>query len=520
MTEIIKIYGSPGTGKTYFLRNAALKNGSGLYIVFNRSMKAEAESLFPDTIEVRTLHSLCYSLLELKPSNIVTNEMKKQFMLDHGVGINEADLEEQDIEGVYGTSSAGGRLFALMDKARHSKEPMEEPDPRDFDGDIYELAYDWEKFKGDRLDYTDFIAEVAKRKVSRYPEYLYIDEAQDFTPLEWDVINMLISNTGSTAYIAGDDHQKIYSMLGVKDDFYEHPATNEIILDESYRMNRAIWDHAVQLESRMTKIKNRDIKVREGGEVGFMELPEMLDFLKNTQERTFILSRTKYSLMGMYNKNGVLIQPGIRHILINQGIPFRVLNDMHAGLSPWTESFISKYNTFIDYIKKGEMDRTEALKFAISFPAETKTKNIRLKTGVKAKLKAFLGQQGLGDTISISEFNEWFTEPPEPEDILREAFTATQRHTIIQYGMRRPPKFQDIKLFIDTIHASKGMEAINVFIDTAITPRVEDSLESDDYDTVSDEFKVWYVGATRAMERLYYFNSGVTDAEFPAENYI
>jgi len=88
------------------------------------------------------------------------------------------------------------------------------------------------------------------------------------------------------------------------------------------------------------------------------------------------------------------------------------------------------------------------------------------------------------------------------------------------YGEIRPPDIRDITIFADTIHSSKGMEADTVFIDKAVSGRVRDSLINDDDAIVSDEYKVWFTGATRSRNRLFYFDSGVFDYKFPVGDFL
>jgi hypothetical protein len=66
-----------------------------------------------------------------------------------------------------------------------------------------------------------------------------------------------------------------------------------------------------------------------------------------------------------------------------------------------------------------------------------------------------------------------------------------------------PVKTQDLeKVRVLTIHGAKGAEADTVFLHTGITPKINKSIKIPGPDSEA-EARVWYVGITRAKERLY-----------------
>lgn len=58
------------------------------------------------------------------------------------------------------------------------------------------------------------------------------------------------------------------------------------------------------------------------------------------------------------------------------------------------------------------------------------------------------------------------------------------------------------KCRVMTIHGSKGLEALAVFLHTAITPKIQKAIVIPGKESQA-EARVWYVGVTRAMEQLY-----------------
>jgi len=517
MVKIHKIFGSPGTGKTTYLAKKAEEFGTGWYIVYNRAMQRDAVERFSNTIEVKTLHSTCYNLLGLRDKDVLPPEKVTGFLREHGIETFDQDFRE---EGFYNGSSLGGRVMNEIDKARNTYSSPGDVDG--FDGDIVALWEEYRDWKGQLYDYTDMLEYVDRSEdYTIYPEYLFVDEAQDYTPLMWHVIDKFIRNTANDVFIAGDEYQKIYGMRGVGDDFFLHNQDEEIILTKSFRLKRAVYDHAFRMSDMMINIHPREIDVQEGGEVGEMEMEEMIDYLRTHRgERIFVLGRTKYTFLGL-RKNEVMVRPGLKHILTAAGIPYLTLNDMHSGLTPWSAKFIDKFNAYLDYVDNKQISRESAIKFALKFPAETASHGkVRLKHGVKAMLERLAKGVRPGEMMDVSEMNEWFTTVPTHNDLFNEIFTSAQRSAVMGYGEIRPPDIRDITIFADTIHSSKGMEADTVFIDKAVSGRVRDSLVNDDDAIVSDEYKVWFTGATRSRNRLFYFDSGVFDDKFPVEDFL
>ena len=516
MPKIKKVYGSPGTGKTSYLIDSARNSYTGLYIVFNKSMQEDAKLRFPNSIEVKTLHSLCYELLELDDKDIFTNKEIVDFMNDMGIDMENGDVDQE--EGYFNSTNVGGRILMSINKSRNNFQPIEPVDG--FDGDIYELYHKYRDSMGARYDFTRMIEDVAfNQNLSAYPYNLYIDEAQDLTPLQWIVVKRLIENTSNEVIIAGDDYQKIYTMLGVMDDFYNFKADEEIVLNKSYRMNRAVYNFSNKLSKMMINIKPRELEVREGGLVEYVDYETMLSMLNqliDTNKKVFILTRTKFNIL----KIGSI--GGIANDLIENGIPFLSINPSHAGFSPWSsDEFIEKYNTAIELFTKGSALRDRVVKLAKHFPVED-PKNIHtsLRKGIKSKITSKTNNNMLDPLITFNEFKSWFTTPVDFQDVVREAFTDRQKRVINAVGLNAPTDKSQIHIYLDTIHSVKGLEADIVFIDVAVPDRIYRMLTSPDPNDVSDEYKVWYVGATRAKDELYFFNSGLFNSSFPIDEYL
>ena len=101
-------------------------------------------------------------------------------------------------------------------------------------------------------------------------KYLMLDEAQDTSPISWDIVKCLVKNTKCNFFVVGDKKQSIYSFQGAKIEEFEKNAkvfsdisnennmlfNNEIALNTSYRSIKKILD----LADKLCNSNNYDIR--------------------------------------------------------------------------------------------------------------------------------------------------------------------------------------------------------------------------------------------------------------------
>jgi DNA helicase II / ATP-dependent DNA helicase PcrA len=62
-------------------------------------------------------------------------------------------------------------------------------------------------------EFSDMISEFVKKDKCPSLDVVFLDEAQDLSPLQWDMF-FYIESRCKRSYIAGDDDQTIYSFQG------------------------------------------------------------------------------------------------------------------------------------------------------------------------------------------------------------------------------------------------------------------------------------------------------------------
>ena len=96
------------------------------------------------------------------------------------------------------------------------------------------------KFKQQKglKDFTDLIEEFIEKKIKSTFKVLFIDEAQDLSKIQWEMVRQIWQDVEKT-YIAGDDDQAIFKWAGADVDHFislKKEVDKIETLDQSYRI--------------------------------------------------------------------------------------------------------------------------------------------------------------------------------------------------------------------------------------------------------------------------------------------
>ncbi|MBT8489902.1 MAG: UvrD-helicase domain-containing protein, partial [Deltaproteobacteria bacterium] len=228
MTEpnIGKITGPPGCGKSTEIMRLILRACDKYFpneigaVSFTNAAVEEIRTRIARTVKidksviknVRTLHSHCFKLLGLSKTDVAESHMaefnaeypqyrisissddipdEKDFMLDKKIRRNEVCFNEMQI--------MRNRLVPVKKWNLDTRI-------------IYEKWSAWMK-ESKYIDFTGMLEQVLERELIPSIRILFVDEAQDLTPLQYAIIKKWSTNTVSTIY-AGDSDQCIFRFSG------------------------------------------------------------------------------------------------------------------------------------------------------------------------------------------------------------------------------------------------------------------------------------------------------------------
>lgn len=211
----VMLIGAPGTGKTYELIELIkqVKPEKFAFLSFTRRAAREAwtrlSSIYNESElkYIRTIHSLCFDLLGLKTSQVLSYKHIMEFANQYGYEFTPRAASMED-----------GTWYGMTDDDIEYRTmqiqiaKMEELNP--FDSG---MLRSYNQFKTERqlIDFHDMIRLVLE-KPELVPKFdlVCIDEIQDLSPLQMQLVYSLLHRANATIF-AGDGDQMIFEWAGV-----------------------------------------------------------------------------------------------------------------------------------------------------------------------------------------------------------------------------------------------------------------------------------------------------------------
>jgi len=463
---IKKFYGPPGTGKTEKLIRRALayiRIGTPIkrigYFAFTKKAALEAKERMlnrnrqfqkKDLKYFQTLHSLAFHTLGLNEENV----MQDYHYDDLGKELSISVKAKRDLDSSpYLTCD--NEYFQIITKAREKDiEVWDEYCTGEYSKDIRpnilkHVAANYIKYKksNNLIDFTDMIHQfIQKKDLCPQFDVVFIDEAQDLSPIQWQMFDILKSNT-KDMYLAGDDDQAIYAWAGADvDRFIQEPAT-EVVLKKSRRVPVQIQDLSNIIVSRIEGLRaTKDYfpKSEEGSCIKINNL-DNVDLYK---DNWLILTRTIDKSIKIAKE------------LKQKGLYFE---------NKYIKSYSSKlYKAAIYYSRWSEGQDLE----------QTQKEDVE-------------------DYMSDDNWNElvpWY-----------EAFDKAnneEKNYIRLLLSNKEVLNEDARIKISTIHAAKGGESENVLLVLDNARKIREAVVKSSKKR-DEEHRVWYVGVTRSKRNLY-----------------
>lgn len=328
----------------------------------------------------------------------------------------------------------------------------------------------------------------------RFP-YLFIDEFQDITPVQYRLFQLLTRKDGQWMVI-GDPNQSIYGFRGAGADFFdrlrrEYPSLTEVHLTETFRLNQTILTASSRVlegasQNRLVPLATSrkgepqvpvaalSCAVEEGDYIARLVEEEMggLDLLAKGQGPYSRSGQDKprsfadFAVLYRLHAQGDLLAKAF----LKKGIPFKKIQEVHWAERPEIRLFLKKLRS----IPSLDFSPGAAVEKVLS-------ENAQLQS---------LEDEGIEALKKLRLWAATFKGPLEE-------FIET---LAIQTGLDTyEPDQETVKLL--TLHASKGLEFPLVIIAGCEENLLPLSLlkESDP----EEERRLFYVGVTRAKEKLF-----------------
>lgn len=479
MPNVTVVYGTAGTGKTSWLIDQLATDAEmgvrSVFYTFSTSAADEIkERLDNRGIELNkflrsisgTIHSLALTSTIGVPQYSI-DQVPYYFLRKYHIPYSHSPFD---------TAKKGDIFLTMTTYAIHRAKSTE---PTDIERHLYAyrarfgglnvdevmgLYKRYLEFKANKgfVDFNDVLVRYFYSESGVSAEKVYVDEAQDLSPLLFSIIMDKIE--ADEYYFIGDPLQNIYEdLLGSDPNLFLDQADHEILLTNGYRVPERVFSYVLK-ESRPPSYLQAlysSVSQPSGGTVKVV-LMLKIEYLARII-RIYAENGKKVAVLVPKNRQVVALSKALlRYGIFSQGFKAR---------SP--VGFVSVIiDVFEEIEEEGRLSET----------TEEKLKKTFSKFDDLRNLLSVLTSPLFGPSYKRAYFSEWLT-----------------RHKIVPYGFKVSPNFV-ANVYVDTIHSAKGREADVIIL---LDPRTDLIRRYPTSATMAVANRLFFVGGTRARDALY-----------------
>jgi len=492
---IRKILGPPGTGKTTRLIKYVktfVKLGTPIdkigYFAFTTKAANEAVDRMLDAYpnlqkknlkHFRTLHSLAFTQLGMKKAQVMQDEHYEDIGRKLGIEVTVYSNGEEKT----GFVDSDSEYFNIINAARIKNVSIEE----EYNTDMYSEDIDKHQLKILKeevdnykqayglVDFTDMIERFNVAELCPKYDVIFVDEAQDLSPIQWKMYNILKKNS-KHIILAGDDDQAIYGWAGADVKRFQDEPAKDIILPQSYRVPQQVQHVADQILRRIPddrRIKKQWAPRPESGTTNYITSIEDAPL---HSDDWLVLART----------NDKLIK--LKSTLRDMAIYFEI-----KGRKSYKTRLYTAIKNYTRWTNGDKLSLSECKDLFEFLEIEWVMTDERM-----------YDLQEFGFKLDTPWYEE-FKSDPEESLYIRELLRNEEK-------LNNPARVK-----LSTIHAAKGGEATNVLLILDNTKKIREAIEKSQ-DKYDEEQRVWYVGVTRTKQNLYILTAKQEDKGYDIES--
>jgi DNA helicase-2/ATP-dependent DNA helicase PcrA len=429
----------------------------------------------------KTLHSLAFNRLGMKKAQVMQDEHYEDIGRKLGIEVTVYSNGQENT----GFVDSNSEYFNLINAARIKEISIED----EYNTGMY--SYELEKnllyiLEGELnnykdsfklYDFTDMIEKFNVAKLCPKYDVVFVDEAQDLSPIQWKMVDILRENS-KYVILAGDDDQAIYGWAGADVlKFIATQAKKDIILPQSYRVPRTVQDIANKILDRIPndrRVKKNWSPRDKDGTVNYITT---IDDAPLYEDNWLVLARTNDRL------------EKIKSSLRDMGIYFQF-----KGRKSFTATLFRSILNYTRWQSKGDMLSLSEVKDIFEYTQSYHT--------IREEKLYDLQEFGFSNT---QRWYDVFKSNPDECLYIREMLRQEENlHT-------------DARVQLSTIHSAKGGQADNVLLILDNTKTIREATEKSD-DKHDEEHRVWYVGVTRTKQNLYIMTAKREDKGYDIES--